>query len=149
MLFFRCFVMFVFLVASIQTATSQTPTSQNVKKPPPEKTDNRQYKVATFSGSESRISQLYLVQADCTAGPQAEWRVINKPKHGELRFERMTMPISLTASSPKAHCNGKPIDAIGVYYKSKDGFVGEDRITLDVNHNVGFVSRYVYVVDVR
>ena len=146
---FCCFAVLVFFAASIQTATSQTATSQNVKKPPPEKIDSRQQKASTFSGSESRISNLYIVHADCTPGPQPEWRVINKPKHGELRFERMTVPVNLKENTPRAHCNGKPIDAVGVFYKSNDSFVGEDRIILDVNYKVGFISRHVYVVDVR
>jgi hypothetical protein len=51
--------------------------------------------------------------------------------------------------APRAHCNGKPVDAISIVYKSKDGFIGTDRMTLDVNYRDGNVIRYVYTINVR
>jgi len=111
--------------------------------------ETRQVNRATFTGSESWLLNLYVVQADCTQNQEPEVRMVSHPKNGEVRFEQRKVPISFTKESPRAHCNGKPVDAVSVVYKSKDGFVGVDRMTMDVNYKDGFIIRYVYSVDVR
>ncbi len=89
------------------------------------------------------------VQSDCTSGPEPEVRVVAQAKNGEVRFEQRKLPISFPKEAPRAHCNGKPVDAISIVYKSKDGFIGTDRMTLDVNYRDGNVIRYVYTINVR
>ena len=66
-------------------------------------TETRQVKRATFSGSESWITNFHHVQSDCTSGPEPEVRVVAKAKNGEVRFEQRKLPISFPKEAPRAH----------------------------------------------
>jgi hypothetical protein len=139
-----------FLAPALIASCSVQPALGQAKKGTQEQTiETRQYNKATFSGNESRISNIYHVKSDCTSGPEPEARLVVSPKNGEVRLERRQVPISYGKEAVHAHCNGKPVDAITVFYKSKDNFTGADRITLDVNYRDGVVIRYVYLVQVH
>jgi hypothetical protein len=113
------------------------------------KIETREYKKAAFSGNEVRLQNIYHVQSDCTSGPEPEARVVTPPKNGDVRVERKQVPVSFNKESARFHCNGKPVDAIVVLYKSKENVTGNDRVTLDVNFRDGVVIRYIYTIDVR
>jgi hypothetical protein len=123
--------------------------SQTTKQRQKPQVETRQVKRATFSGSETWMHNLYYVQSDCTSGPDPEVRMVTKPKNGDIHFEQRKVPINFAKDSPRASCNGKPVDAVSIVYQSKEGFVGTDQITLDVNYKDGNVVRYVYTVEVR
>lgn len=107
------------------------------------------FKVSTFSGNESRIHAIYLLLSNCATSGRPDVRIAKKPENGEIRFDPIKIPANAKAGSALAHCNGKEVDALGVFYKSKDNFIGEDRISLDVDYKSGFIHRYSYIVDVR
>lgn len=102
-----------------------------------------------FAGNESRIGALNSVLSDCNSGPRPDVRVIKGPANGEIRFEPLTIPIDRPKNNARAHCNGKPTDALGLYYKPKEGFTGEERITIDADWRNGNVDRFTYIVNVR
>jgi hypothetical protein len=102
-----------------------------------------------FSGNEFRLAAMNNVNADCSSGPVPDVRVLAQPSNGELRIEQIRYVVSRAADNYRAHCNGKEVDALGLFYKSRDGFVGEDRISVDVDYKVGTVRRFFYVISVR
>jgi hypothetical protein len=50
---------------------------------------------------------------------------------------------------PREACNGKPVNAIAVYYKPKPDFTGIDEMGIDVDFRNGTVRRYIYTITVR
>jgi hypothetical protein len=103
----------------------------------------------TLSGSESRIAAMNFVNTDCSPGPLPEVRIVSSPSSGELRLEPIKYPVSRKDKSNLAHCNGKVVDAVAVFYKSKAQYVGADKVVLDVDFKHGTVNRYTYSIDVR
>ena len=46
-------------------------------------------------------------------------------------------------------CNGKAVQAMGVFYKSNEGFVGSDKVSLDVDFRDGDVRTLTYNITVK
>ena len=105
--------------------------------------------VTMLSGNEAIVLRPHFLKPDCTSGQLPDVRVINAPQHGSLRLEKSTITINAPAGAPRAQCNGKGIEAIGVVYKSNDGFVGTDRIVMKADFHNGNVSEMIVLVDVR
>jgi hypothetical protein len=105
--------------------------------------------VSMLSGNETTILRPNLINPDCTSGQLPDVRVVNAPQNGTLRFEKPTIAINAPAGTPRAKCNGKEVDAIGVIYKSNDGFVGVDRMVIKADFHNGNVREMVVLVDVR
>jgi hypothetical protein len=49
----------------------------------------------------------------------------------------------------RSHCNGKTVNAVGVFYRSKANHAGADSVVLDVDFKHGRVNRYNYAIAVR
>lgn len=105
--------------------------------------------VSMLSGNETIVLRPHFLKPDCTSGQVPDVRVIGAPQNGSVRLEKATITINAPAGMPRAKCNGKEIEAIGVVYKSNDGFVGVDRIVMKADFHNGSVSEMVVVVDVR
>jgi hypothetical protein len=103
----------------------------------------------TLSGNESRIAAMNYVNADCSGGPLPAVRIVSQPSSGELRLEPIKYAVDRQAKNHRAHCNGKIVDAIAVFYRSKEQYVGADKVVLDVDFKHGGVNRYTYAIDVR
>ncbi|HEX5213077.1 MAG TPA: hypothetical protein VFW22_15235 [Pseudolabrys sp.] len=102
-----------------------------------------------FTGNESRIAYPNWVNTDCSSGPVPDLRISTAPKNGELRMEEITVPVDRAKDNSRFGCNGKPVKAVGVYYKSKAGYTGPDNVVIDVDFKTGTVSRYNYKITVR
>jgi hypothetical protein len=102
-----------------------------------------------FTGNEVRIAHMNTVNADCSSGPIPDVRVITKPANGDIRIEPQHTVIDRRGEDRRVHCNGKEVDGLGLFYKSHDGFVGQDKITVDVDYKTGTVKRFVYSIVVR
>jgi hypothetical protein len=107
------------------------------------------YNKKVFSGNEIRIAALHNVNADCSAGPIPDVRVATKPVNGELRLEAIHTVVDRTPEDRRAHCNGKTVDARGLFYKSADGFIGDDKVLIEVDFKTGTVRRFLYTIEVR
>jgi hypothetical protein len=105
--------------------------------------------VSILSGNEAIVLRPHLLKPDCTSGQLPDVRVINAPQNGSVRFEKSTITINAPAGAPRAKCNGKEIEAVGIVYKSNDGVVGVDRLVMKADFHNGNVSEMVVVVDVR
>jgi hypothetical protein len=104
---------------------------------------------SALSGSESRIAAMNYVNMDCSSGPLPEVRIVTPPGSGELRMESIKYAVSRGAKNARAHCNGKIVDAVAVFYKSKADYAGSDEVILEVDFRAGTVKRFVYAIDVR
>jgi membrane protease YdiL (CAAX protease family) len=102
-----------------------------------------------FTGSESQIAAMNFVNMDCSSDAVPEVRVVTAPANGQTRLQQLKIPIVRPANAPLAHCNGKPVEAMGVFYKSKSDFRGSDTMTLDVDFHHGKVTRFIYNISVR
>lgn len=107
------------------------------------------YEKQMFSGSESRIAAMNFVNADCSGGPLPEVRVVTAPESGDVRMEPIKHILNRDKKNPRAHCNGTTVDAVGVFYKSKSGFAGEDKVILDVDFKAGTIKRYIFAINIR
>ena len=105
--------------------------------------------VSMLSGNETIVLRPHFLNPDCTSGRLPDLRVVGVPQNGSVRFEKATTTINVPATAPRAKCNGKEIEAVGVVYKSNDGFVGVDRIVMKADFHNGNVSEMVVLVDVR
>jgi len=103
----------------------------------------------TLSGNESRIAAMNYVNADCSGGPIPDVRIISQPSSGELRLEPIKHILDRQAKNRRAHCNGNTVDAVALFYKSKEQYVGADKVIVDVDFKHGKVSRYTFAIDVR
>jgi hypothetical protein len=102
-----------------------------------------------FTGNEARIAAPNWVNTDCTSGPLPDLRISTPPQNGSLRQEEITMPIERPKDNNRASCNGKPVKAAAVFYKSKPGFTGSDNVVIDVDFKTGVVRRFNYKITVR
>jgi hypothetical protein len=103
-----------------------------------------------FAGNEAQISAMNFVKADCTSGPLPDVRIVTAPSKGEIRFETIQHPVDRAKGNHRENCNGKLVDAVGVFYKAKEGSgVARDKLVLDVDFKNGTVNRYTYTVDIR
>jgi hypothetical protein len=75
--------------------------------------------------------------------------VVMPPANGKVRFAEMQVPIQRAPGDPLSRCNGKPVDAVLVFYKSNAGFVGMDTVMIDVDFRHGVVRRFIYTLSVR
>jgi hypothetical protein len=125
--------------------SKKPPAKAEIARPIAEMIVNRD----AFSGNEMRIAAMQVVNADCTSGPTPLLRIATAPQNGEQRQEEITVPVDRKAGDPRANCNGKPVTAVGVFYKSKEGFTGKDNVAIDVDFKNGTVRRFNYKITVR
>jgi hypothetical protein len=107
------------------------------------------YEKEMFSGNESRIAAMNYVNADCSGGPLPEVRVVTAPEGGDVRMEPIKHTLNRDKKNHRAHCNGKTVDAVGIFYKSKNGFAGADKVILDVDFKEGAIKRYIFAINIR
>src|ERR1700680_3863207 len=69
-----------------------------------------------FTGNEVRILEPSWVNPDCTSGPRPDVRVAAPPANGSIRTEDSTQIANRPIGDPHAHCNGRRIDAVSVFY---------------------------------
>jgi hypothetical protein len=144
------------LVAAFGTAIATVPTAAHAqakkaeaKAPIERKLAETQVKRDVFSGTEFRVAAMHTVNADCSSGPVPDVRVVTQPTHGDVRLEQVRTVIDFRAEERRVQCNGKEADARALFYKSRDGFTGQEKITVDVDYKTGTVKRFVYSIAVR
>jgi len=102
-----------------------------------------------FTGNEIRLATMHYVNADCSSGPLPVLRIVTAPRNGQHRLEQVTYAVDRQPGDRRANCNGKPVDAVGVFYKSKADYTGEDSMVVDVDFKSGSVRRFSYKIIVR
>jgi len=135
----------ILVTASAAFGEAKKAESAQIERKVPETREKRD----GFSGTEFRLGAMNYVKADCSSGPVPDVRIVAKPANGELRTEQIVYIVDRTPDNRRAHCNGKEVDAVGLFYKSRDGFVGRDKVLVDVDYKNGTVRRFLYDIAVR
>ena len=104
---------------------------------------------SVLKGNETRLAAPNYLNADCSSGPLPDLRIISAPKNGAYRTEETSVPAERPSGNSRVACNGKPVNAVAIYYKPKDEFAGDDEMVVDVDFKDGNVRRYLYAITVR
>ena len=138
-----------YAILALPAATRAEPKQKEAKATVERKLKETRIKKEVFSGTEFRVAAMNFVNADCSSGPIPDVRIVAQPTNGELRTEQIRHIVDRPPDNVRHHCNGKEVDALGLFYKSRDGFTGRDQITVDVDYKSGRVERYLYDIVVR
>jgi len=138
-----------YAILALPAATRAEPKQKEAKATVERKLKETRIKKDVFSGTEFRVAAMNFVNADCSSGPIPDVRIVAQPTNGELRTEQIRHIVDRAPDNVRHHCNGKEVDALGLFYKSRDGFTGRDQITVDVDYKSGRVERYLYDIVVR
>jgi hypothetical protein len=104
---------------------------------------------SVFSGNEMQVGQFWTVKPDCSSGPLVDIRIVKAPSHGDVSLQESRSVVELKKEHARAHCNGKSVDALGMFYISKGDFTGTDKMQIEVDYKVGLVRRISIIVNVR
>jgi len=126
-------------------AQSEKPDRPAVGVARSENTYNRE----VLSDSETRIAAINWVNSDCSSGGVPTLRFVTKSQNGTTRTEETTIPIDRPARDTRSSCNGKPVQALAIFYKPNAGYTGADNIVVDVDFHMGSVRRLTYKITVR
>ena len=88
--------------------------------------DAIKYKVAPEK--EQQLGIYATVAEPCLGAPIPQLRIAEAPKGGKLIIRVLAAPIP----AGDAVCGGKKIPAMVVFYQSDKGFLGVDRVSLDI-----------------
>jgi hypothetical protein len=104
---------------------------------------------SVLGANESRIAAMNYVNADCSPGPLPVLRIVTPPKNGDFRLEELSIALNRPPGNARAKCNGTPVQAVGVFYKAKPEYAGDDAMVIDVDFRHGSVKRFIYAISVR
>jgi hypothetical protein len=142
----------ILLCLSLVACVSLPAAAQNAKPARPavgparsELTYNREI----LSDSESRIAAINWVNTDCSSGGIPTVRFVTRPQNGTIRTEETLIPSDRPASDTRSSCNGKPVQALAIFYKPNAGNTGADNVVVDVDFHMGSVRRHTYKITVR
>src|SRR5262245_42376768 len=116
--------------AVLPAATRAESKKTEAKQPVERKLAETRFKKDAFSGNEFRVAALNYVNADCSSGPVPDMRIVTRPANGEIRTEQIRYIVDREADNSRHHCNGKEVDALALFYKSRDGFTGQDQVAI-------------------
>jgi hypothetical protein len=140
-----------------QPAAPQRPASQD-QSAAPQRPDVRPkgaaethtpFRRVAFSGNEMIMSAFNTLASDCVASVRPDVRVVTQPANGTLRYDAIIAAVERPPGDFREKCNGRRVISVGIFYKSKPGFVGTDAAVIDVDFRQGFIGRFSYDIEVR
>jgi hypothetical protein len=145
-------IQFVALSGIFALALAGDASAQGSKKNAPQKASltftDSEVRTAAFSGNNIKVGTLWTVGDDCRS-PQPDVRIIKQPKNGEATFQEFRGSAVLPQNHQRAHCNGKLINGVGVFYQSREDYTGSEQFQIEVDYKLGFVRSYTVYVNVR
>jgi|SRR5690242_16719825 len=107
------------------------------------------FRKIVFSGNEMVMSVFNTLGADCIAAFRPDVRIVTPPANGSVRYDGIIAAVERPPGDPREKCNGRRTISVGIFYKSRPGFVGADAVVIDVDFKQGFVGRFGYDIEVR
>ncbi len=107
------------------------------------------YERTVASEVRAQISTLILVKTDCSTGGDITVKVTAPAKSGTIDIEPGLVVPAFAKDSIYFGCNGKPAPGVKVFYKGNAGFVGADRVELDVFYPNGTYRRNRFLITVK
>ena len=91
----------------------------------------QQYRTV-LSGQKSRLNAAAALNADCSARDLPIGRIVAAPAHGTIDLRSVAYNTNYPPGNQRYECNRKQSVGLGTFYTSHRGFVGEDRVTIEV-----------------
>jgi hypothetical protein len=101
---------------------------------------------AVASGTVLRLAHFASVNPDCTSRGVTVVRVTDAPTHGAVQIRRER---SFTTFRKQQQCDDQRVDGTTVEYRPERGYLGPDRVGLDVIYPTGNERMRVYDISVR
>lgn len=84
------------------------------------------------TGRPTVIYKTYSINPDCTASGEIVVRIIEPPEHGRVAVRRARLFPYFREGNSRSVCNRRRVPGVEVVYVSARGYVGPDRVGLDV-----------------
>lgn len=82
--------------------------------------------------AEVRAKHYRDVAADCSNLGYANVAIVTPPRAGRIDLRREGAIPTFPKDNPRAKCNARPVDGVGVYYRPDATNAGTDRFTIEV-----------------
>lgn len=89
------------------------------------------------------------VAADCSNRGYADIAIVSPPRGGRIELRREGAFPKFPPSNPRAKCNNRKVDGVGVYYVGDPSFTGGDRFSIELIWSDGARWTQNFVVQVR
>lgn len=83
-------------------------------------------------GEAVRAKHYRDVGPDCANVGYANIAIVSAPRGGQIELRREGEFPNFAANNPRAKCNNRRAEGVGVYYKPNPAFAGPDRFTIDI-----------------
>lgn len=104
---------------------------------------------AALSGQKQEINWALYANPDCTPGGVPTIVIATQPEHGRVTVEAGGHYPTYDKNNIRWRCNLREMPALLVYYQSAPGFVGADRVAIDVVFPDGKMTRWDHPINVR
>lgn len=101
------------------------------------------------SGVKQFVRDYMSVNPDCSSIGYAKVTVVTEPSWGKVIVEEGESYPNFTRENIRSRCNDRKLPAVLVYYQSEPGFVGTDRLTLEVVTVSGTFYHQEFLINVR
>ena len=109
----------------------------------------RSVKLTAAAGKEMKVREFSFMGRDCRPEGLPVVRFISLPAHGATRAMEVKSYPSYSKENPRYVCNTKIAPHMKVTYRSKLGYLGEDRMSFEVIWPNGNYSHYDVFIKVR
>lgn len=89
------------------------------------------------SGERTRLHDALHLNRDCSPDTLPNVRVMTPPQHGKI--DLVTQDVSPVFKGPSTKCNGTKLRGVSIYYASKTGYVGQDKVIIRESYGDGKV----------
>lgn len=143
-------ILTVFPLAAQQPGPGIAPQLEVAPVPPPaENVTHVEVKRSIRAGFEAFLGSYLTVDRNCQVGDPPKVEFTGKPANGEMRTRPAALNIRDAPGAPRRGCVGISPRAIGVYYRPKYRFKGEDAMTFRVLFADGRIREVSATVEVR
>ena len=101
------------------------------------------------SAKPLRAGFFYYLNSDCSSMGDVVVRLTESPRFGTVRIARARSNPNFLATNERHACNTRKVPGTIAEYRSRRGYVGEDRFTLDIIYPQGSAKQLSYLVSVR
>jgi hypothetical protein len=101
------------------------------------------------TGEERTIGSVVALYPDCSSRGPIVGRLVEKPTHGEVRFEAGDVFPSLVPTSPLVGCNSKRAPGLMINYRSEPDFIGQDDMKVFLIFPDGSGAQWDYMLIVK
>ena len=102
-----------------------------------------------LSGATIELSQIALVNPDCTAAGRPVIRVTQQPEHGRLTISNVSIFPYFRPVNPRSDCNWRRVPGVIIKYTSQRGYTGFDSVRLEAFYPNGQARNGAFNINVR